>query len=238
MDLTRKLQKVFSPDGLRSAVEHVRRWSHPVPVGPMLRALDAEKLARLQHRYQRTEAAGEVGNSAKFADAEYWLKINVERAQDLSLDRQQSQTILDLGCGAGYFLYVCQRLGHEALGLDIDENPLFRETIALLGVSRQAARIEAHTPLPPLGKRFDLVTAHCICFQKLPSPAGERREWDAAAWSAFLDDVRTNVLNPSGQLLLDFNPRGGGIFYPSDVERLFRKRGARIFRSKVLFEAL
>ena len=116
MNLTRKLQKMLQPDGLRSALEHVRRWSHPVDCRRMLRALDGTRLAELRARYLDAKDGGGVGNSAKFVDADYWLKVNVERAQDLQLDRSKPLRILDLGCGAGWFLYVCERLGHEAVG--------------------------------------------------------------------------------------------------------------------------
>ena len=87
----------------------------------------------------------------RFSDVDHWLKINIERAQDLWLDRSPPLRILDLGCGPGYFLYVCKQLGHEGVGVDIDEQPLFRETTALLGVRRVIFRIEPQTPLPDLG---------------------------------------------------------------------------------------
>ena len=44
--------------------------------------------------------------------------------------------ILDLGCGTGYFLYINKLLGHEVLGIDLDELPMFREMIELLQIPR------------------------------------------------------------------------------------------------------
>lgn len=55
-----------------------------------------------------------------------------------------------------------------------------------------------------------------------------------AEWKYFLDDLRARFLRPHGRILLDFNPRGGGVFYPADVGDFFRGEGARCFRSKVL----
>lgn len=235
MNLTYKLGKLFRVDSLHSAYEHTRRILHPVDLKPMLRGINPVQLALLRERYLEHESDCDVGNSAKFADAEYWLRVNVERAQFLRLNDGGPLRILDLGCGAGYFLYVCKMLGHEAVGMDIDENPLFRETTALLGVERIIHRIEAFAPLPVAGGNFDLVTAHCICFQKLPPSAnGKRREWDVEAWRFFLQDVRASLLTPKGRLLLDFNPRGGGVYYPPEVSKLFEEEGARFFRSKVL----
>lgn len=235
MKITRKIQKLFEIDSLLSAVDHVRRLSHPVPWAPMYYALDQEKLASLRERNADFGRGRPGGDSARFADTQYWIKVNIERAQDLNLDRRPPLRILDLGCGAGYFLYVCQRLGHDALGLDVDESELFRETLALMSVRRIVSRINAKEPLPEMERRFDLVTAHCICFQKLPSwKDGKQEEWGPDEWRFFLDDVRSRVLTENGSILLDFNPRGHGVYYSPEVGAFFREQGARIFRSKVL----
>ena len=42
---------------------------------------------------------------SKYADVEHWLKINLPRVRDLKLDRSPPKQILDLGCGAGFFLF-------------------------------------------------------------------------------------------------------------------------------------
>ena len=235
MNFGRKLQKTFQLDGLLSAWEHCRRWSHPVDLQPMLAALDPQKLARLRQRYFDPGHPIEVGDDAKWVKAKYWLRVNIERAQDLRLDQRPSLRVLDVGCGAGYFLYVCRRLGHQATGLDIDESPLFRDTLDLLGVERWVGRIEPFVPLPDAGGPYDLVTAHCICFQKIPSPTAPDgwKDWGADEWRFFLREVRTRWLHPGGELLLDFNPRRSGAHYPPEVRALFRQEGAKIFRSKV-----
>ncbi len=234
MQLTRKIQKAFSLDFVRSTVEHARRRFDPVDTRPMLERLDLPAWDELRRRHD-----GESRNSDKFADVRYWLKVNVERAQDLGLHHAKPLRILDLGCGAGYFLYVNQCLGHEVLGLDVDDVPLYRETTAMLGVRRVIARIEPCTPLPDLGGRFDLITAHCICFQKV-RPLGDEEwvQWGAKEWQFFLDDVRARLLAPGGRLLLDFNPRKRSHFYPDDAAEVFRRAGAQISRSKVLVPAL
>ncbi len=238
MNLQRKLQKLFALDGLLSAWEHSRRWSHPVDTKPMLAALDPAKLALLRQRYSDPGHPIEVGNSAKWVNAKYWLTVNVERAQDLRLDQRAPVRVLDLGCGSGYFLYVCERLGHQAVGIDIDENPLFRDMIELFGVKRIVGRIDPFTPLPDLGGKYDLVTSHCICFQKTrTSGTTGLEEWEPPEWRYFLDDLRANVLNPGGQVLLDFNPHDDGTHYTPAVREFFRQEGARFFRSKVFLGA-
>ena len=97
--------------------------------------------------------------------------------------------ILDLGCGAGYFLYVCKFFGHDVLGFDTDIEPLFRATTALLDVPRVIGRIERQTPLPDLGGKFDLVTAHRICFHRI-GRVRDGVEWSPADWEFFINDIR------------------------------------------------
>ena len=53
-----------------------------------------------------------------------------------NLDYGRRRDILDIGSGAGYFLYLCQWLGHRPLGLDVDDVPLYPEMTQMLGVKR------------------------------------------------------------------------------------------------------
>jgi len=130
-----------------------------------------------------------------YEDADYWVGVNVKRIQDLWLDRSPSLQILDLGCGPGYFLYLCRLFGHEALGLDPDEEPFFRGTTEHFGVRRVVARIHPHIPLPDLRKKFDLVTGHRVCFHRIRrAENGEWLEWSSADWEFFINDVRTRFL--------------------------------------------
>lgn len=238
MNLSRKIQKLLTLEALESLWDHARRWTHPVDVEKIQQSIDRPKWADLRRRYPRRPNAPRIN---RFADVDHWLKINVERAQDLWLDRSRPLRILDLGCGGGYFLYVCRQLGHSGLGLDIDEQPLFRETTALLDVPRQIWRIEAGVPLPDLREKFDLVTAHRICFQKTErygTGGGEWYEWKPGDWQFFIDDVRANLLKPNGRLLLDFNPRlDGRSFFTPELRQLLQRNGAAIFRSKALLAA-
>jgi SAM-dependent methyltransferase len=165
--------------------------------------------------------------------------VNVRRVQDLWLDRTAPLRILDLGCGPGYFLYVCQLFGHQGLGLDTDENPLFGGLTEFFGVRRVIARINPQTPLPELGEKFDLVTAHRVCFHRLErGPNAEWKEWIPADWKFFIRDIRTRFLKPAGRLFLEFNPRlDGASFFTPELRACFLEEGARIVRSKALFAA-
>jgi SAM-dependent methyltransferase len=233
VQLSRKLQKLFSFEPVASLWEHARRWTHPVSARRILATIDVAEFAKLREQYSYRPNARRIN---AYEDAAYWIKVNVERAQDLWLDRAPPLRILDLGCGAGYFLYVCKFLGHEGLGLDTDDEPLFRGTTALLSVPRVIARIAPQTPLPDLGEKFDLITGHRVCFHRIArAQNGEWTEWTCADWKFFTDDVRSRLMKPGARLLLDFLPRSdGSSFFTPQLRECFLNEGARIFRSKAL----
>ena len=234
MRLSRKIEKLFSFELFESFWEHVCRWSHPVNTRRILATVDQAELAKLRERCPYRPNARRIN---RYEDAAYWLGVNVERAQDLWLDRAPPLRILDLGCGAGYFLHVCRYFGHEGLGLDTDDEPLFRGATDLLGVPRVISRIYPQAPLPDLGEKFDLVTAHRVCFHRIDRAANDDwTEWKPPDWKFFIDDIRERFLKPDGRLLLEFNPRrDGSSFFTPELRALFRAQGARIFRSKALF---
>jgi SAM-dependent methyltransferase len=233
--VSHKIQKLFSADALRSLWEHLVRWTHPVSAARILHTIDQRKLDELRQRYPRRPDSPKINS---FEDARYWVGNNLKRVQDLWLDRSSPLRVLDLGCGSGFFLYICQYFGHDAIGLDRDTNPLFRGTTELLNVRRITADIEPEVPLPDLGENFDLVTAYRICFQRLGRKEnGDWEEWDPKQWAFFLNDIRSRFLKSNGRLLLDFNPRSDGSYFDPAVREYFASQGARFFRSKVLFAA-
>jgi SAM-dependent methyltransferase len=236
MRLSRKLRKLFSPDLPASLAEHFARWTHPVRTRRILASLDQIQFEKLREKYPYRPCSPRIN---RFEDVTYWIRINTERAQDLWLDRSSPLRILDLGCGAGYFLYVCKHFGHDVLGFDTDDEPLFRATTALLDVPRVIGRIERQVSLPDFGHKFDLITAHRICFNRLGRAENSKfREWTPADWKFFINDLRTKLLAPHGRLLLEFNPRpDGSSFFTRELRECFLSEGARIFRSKALLAA-
>jgi SAM-dependent methyltransferase len=234
MKLSRKLQKLLSTDFFASAFEHLSRGTHPVNKQRILETLERAQFEKLREQYPYRTGSPRIN---RFEDVVYWIEINIERAQDLWLDRAPPMRIVDLGCGAGYFLYVCKYFGHEVLGFDTDNEALFRATTALLDVARVIGRIERQTPLPDLGAKFDLVAAHRICFHRI-GRVRDGVEWSPADWEFFINDIRTRFLNENGRLILDFNPRpDGSSFFTPRLREFFLSQGARIFRSKALLAA-
>src|SRR4051812_19476803 len=119
MKFFHKLAKLGQPLTYQRAWRRAEGVIYPVPLQPIYRRIDQSQLAAIQAEY-----AGSKEHYAKYSDVRRWLRLNIIRAQDLKLHRSGPKSVLDLGCGGGFFLYVCQHLGHRCLGLDIDVFPL------------------------------------------------------------------------------------------------------------------
>ena len=169
-------------------------------------------------------------DSYKYFDKQLWLRSKMMRAVELGLDKSSQSSVLDLGCGAGYFLYCCKYLGHSVHGLDLPDYEFYRDMIALFGISRTGFKVEPYKGLPDLGRRFDVITAHQICFN------GHKTEklWGVEEWDFFLDDLEENHLNPGGTIALEFNEEPVIGFYTKEVRKYFESRSTRIFRGRVI----
>ncbi|HEY4283529.1 MAG TPA: hypothetical protein VGM62_10740 [Chthoniobacterales bacterium] len=233
--VSHKIEKLFSIDSAKSLWQQMQRLTHPISARRILATIDQGALDDLRKKYPRRAESPKIN---RFEDARYWIRPNLKRVQDLWLDRSPPLRILDLGCGSGFFLYICKQFHHDVVGLDRDTNPMFREITKLLGVPRIASDINPFVPLPELGEKFDLVTAYRICFQRVGQYQNDHwDEWGLREWEFFLNDIRTRFLRVGGRLLLDFNPRPDGTYFDADVGENFAAQGARFFRSKVLFAA-
>lgn len=235
MRLSSKLKKVLTGDAYASARRHLKQ----ALVGRAPLKFDAARITKtvdpvkFREIYKR-HAVPDPGEAwPKYLDLELWMGINLRRVRDLGLDLGGRKRVLDIGCGTGYFLYICQYLGHDALGLDLDEEAGFREMIQLLGVKRKIWRIEAFQPLPDLGPKFDVITAHMICFN------GHKSEslWQIPQWEFFLDDL-TKHLEPKGRICLELNREYDGSLYTPELKEYFQRRGAEIHTQRVLFNPL
>jgi SAM-dependent methyltransferase len=169
-------------------------------------------------------------DSYKYFDKQLWLRTKMMRAIELGLDKSSSKSVLDMGCGAGYFLYCCKFLGHDVHGIDLPTYEFYRDMIALFGIPRTGFRIEPHKNLPVLDKRFDVITAHQICFN------GHKTEdlWGPDEWDFLLNDLEQNYLKPGGTIALEFNEEPEIGFYKKEVRQYFEARAARIFRGRVI----
>jgi SAM-dependent methyltransferase len=195
-------------------------------VDSFLAKIDINRLRDIRQRH-----AGSTDRYAKYADVEHWLKINLPRVDELQLDRSAPKQILDLGCGAGFFLFLTKHLGHSGVGLDVGDYPLSNELIELFGVERLIWKVRAFEPLPDFGRQFDLISAFSAAFNR---NADETRGWNPDEWQFFLNDLDRH-LKPGGRILLEINSGKDKRYYPAEVREFFLKRGARVDGERVYF---
>src|SRR5437762_12435721 len=229
MRFSHKIKKLLSSRGLASARKHTRRFFHrtrfPLETSRIIETIDGPNFQQIRQRYA-VENPGE--DWPKYLDLDRWIEINIRRIREIELDLARPKRILDLGCGAGYFLYIAQLLGHKGLGLDLDQLPMFGDLTRLLGVRRVIWQIKAFEPLPDLGK-FDLITAFLICFNRHK----QANVWGVPEWGFFLDDLAKH-LAPRGRVWLELNQEYDGTFYTPELKEFFQRRGAKIDRHKVV----
>ena len=193
---------------------------------PLLAKIDMERLRDIQKRY-----ASSNDRYSKYANLERWLKINLARVEDLDLHRSSPKEILDLGCGAGFFLFAAKRFGHSGIGLDVDDFAVPNEFVDLLQVNRKVWRIKAFEPLPDLGRKFDLITGFSTAFNRNED---ESHGWGTAEWTFLLDDLEGR-LKPGGKMFFDINSGKSKKYFPPEVRDLFLQRGASVKGEFVLF---
>jgi SAM-dependent methyltransferase len=232
MRFSHKLRKIGDPRLLRSARRHLgrvaltRRFMFRLDPQEIVASIDPVQFQAIHDRY----AVDDPGGSwRKYLDLDRWIRINLRRVEDLELDWGRCKSVLDIGSGTGYFLYISRWLGHRTLGLDIETVPMFGEMFRALGLERVISRVEAFQPLPAFDRKFDLITAFMICFNGHKSP----KLWGPKEWAFFLDDAATR-LNPGGCIRLGFNRERDDSFYTEELRRFFLDRGGTIDEHRII----
>jgi SAM-dependent methyltransferase len=233
MTLSHKIGKIFHAEFYRRFWRRVDRILYPVPLQPFLAGIEQERLHELQeqHGSPPSDAPDSWRHYAKYLEVEKYLPLNIQRLQYLNLHRSRPKDILDIGCGAGFFLFVAQSRGHRGLGIDTGGIPVFDDLIELFGVERIIQKIKILEPMPDLGRKFDLITAFSTAFH------GGRNmswRWGAEEWDFLVADLERH-LKPGGQIFFGLNPAYNGNFYTPEILDLFLRRGARVDRENVLF---
>ena len=232
MRLAEKVGKLGNGKAVESAQRRLRRlifdWRHGFRLDPdgLISAIDPKRFEALRkHHLAREPSNGWL----KYLNLQKWMAVNLRRVRALGLDNGLRKRILDLGCGAGYFLFISQCLGHDVTGLDIDECAFFSDMMLMLGLSRVIWQIRPLVRLPKLGPKFDLITAFMICFNGHKSP----HLWREKEWQFFLDDLDQH-LTPGGQVCLGFNREEDGQFFNPGLREFFEARGATVRDNEVL----
>ena len=226
MGLKTKINTFLDPEKrLYSYYEHRRRACNQrrpfaLTGEDLLRGLDRAQVEQILSDHSAVDPGS---HTVKYLDIETWLTPNIRRVLNLGLDVKSDKRILDIGSGAGYFLYICKRLGHDALGLDVPDPTAawYGKMFRLYGVPRVIWYINPMEKLPDLGPPFDYVTGFMICFNQ---PKSENA-WRIEQWRFFLDDLQSH-LKPKAIVWFELNPGLDGIHYTAELREFFESRGA------------
>jgi SAM-dependent methyltransferase len=231
--LRHKIRKLVDGQSLASARKRtlrvLRSNRFPLETQRVIETIDPAAFEQIRQRYAVTDPGADW---PKYLDLDRWIGVNIRRIRQLELDLARPRQILDLGCGAGYFLYIAQLLGHSGIGIDMDRLKMFREITRLLGVRRVVQRIDAFRSLPTFGQKFDVITAFMICFNNHKMPG----LWGVPEWEFFLNDLAKH-LKPRGRVWLELNQEYDETFYTPQLKEFFQKRGAKIDEQKVIFNS-
>ena len=233
MQFRHKIRKLVDGKSLTSARKHTLRVicgnRFPLETKRVIETIDPAGFEQIRQRYAVADPGADW---PKYLDLDRWIGVNIRRIRQLELDLTRPKQILDLGCGAGYFLYIAQLLGHSGIGLDMDRLAMFREITRLLDVRRIVQRIQSFRPLPNFGQKFDVITAFMICFNNHKMP----ELWGVPEWEFFLDDLKKH-LRPRGRVWLELNQEYDGTFYTPELKEFFQKRGAKIDEHKIILNS-
>ena len=197
----------------------------------VIKSVDVDRHARLleKYRYMADKFVLNTSGEDKYLDICFWVYQKCHLAIQLGLHKKPPMNILDLGCGAGHFGHVCRALGHDYIGLDV-ENQLYADLCDMFGLRRIVHRIVSGQPLPRFAQHFDLVSAVDICYDYVGLDPATKANlyWNLEDWTWFLASLKHEV-KLSGSLYFQLNPHltpGGEWVYSPMVIALFRAMGA------------
>lgn len=162
-------------------------------VRQILKTIDLDRYKTYVEKHQEYQGA--------LVPIQYGLEFHLRNIYRLGLHRSNSMNILDIGPGCGYFPYLCNYYGHHVMTIDLDTNPMYNDLSHFLGVNRKVWKVEAYQALPNLDMKFDIVTAHHICFDNHTEPDA----WGEQEYTFFLKDLRDNQLTEDARVFLLLN---------------------------------
>lgn len=176
--------------------------------------IDAKEVWSLQDRYRAKldhfisgDPTVDRGGPEKYFDIPLFISERVRAVLGLGLLNVPPMSILDIGVGPGHFAAICNALGHQTLGIDI-ETEYYAHLCLALGVERKICPVFRLERLPDFGKKFDLVTAIWICFDQLGEDArGHRIYWSLKDWRYLLQELFFNHISENGEIYFILNPQ-------------------------------
>ena len=195
--------------------------------------IDAKRVADLQLEWSDAVHDNPLSGFAKYLDLAFWIAEKIERLRKLGINESQKLRILDLGCGAGHFLAVCDAMGHRAVGFDAPMQ-ICSQIAMILEVERHEKLINSREPLGADWGKFDLITAFAVKFDSKGRNQKGWEYWSIDDWQFFLDDIIINHLEMSGRIHLQLNKQliNGVRVTADEVFDYFESRGASVNRKR------
>ncbi|MFK7777451.1 MAG: methyltransferase domain-containing protein [Gimesia sp.] len=209
----------------------------------VMNALPIEKLESMLSKYAPEESLrSDRTEFFKYLNINNAVKVNVDRAIRLGLHKEKKPLrVLDLGCGFGWFLFTCQVLGHDAVGVDIhdEEVPhcrMFAEAMETLGTKRQVHQVQSDDCLPDLKGKFDWVTAWQIQFNKTEGGRNDQDDdikfnerWGPNQWQSLSNAISEISETQGSQVYLRLNkPDCWDTWYSPDLLDWFQAQDAEV----------
>jgi SAM-dependent methyltransferase len=196
----------------------------------LTQSYDSDEYAELQREWIKPKNMAD----AKFLAFCWYAERKIRLLEKIGLAEATPKRVLDLGCGAGHVLLIGRFLGHDMIGLDATNRPLFDALCAFWRVPKISMWIKRCEPLPVPEAKYDMVTSFVSQFDCNPwMQRGER--WDIKAWDFFLEDMFQNQLAPGGKFYLHLTNdprRERSVNY-----HLNRRATSKIKDNQLVFEA-
>ena len=127
-------------------------------------------------QYWNSRAEGYTLSSREELEDTSHLAVWKERIQK-ALEGHPCHSVLDVGCGPGFFSILLAKMGYEVTAIDYTENMLgeARKNAADFGVNVTFLRMDAQN-LDFEDERFDLVISRNVLWN-LEAPEQAYREW-------------------------------------------------------------
>ena len=91
--------------------------------------IDTERFYQLKKKYSEL---GDEYKGMKYLRFNTRFKGRLNYVYQLGLaDSKEKKNILDIGTGVGYFPYICNRFGHNAMAFDLGDYDLFNDMIEM-----------------------------------------------------------------------------------------------------------
>lgn len=229
MSLADKIRRLLHPDSRASFAAGFKRIAYTPNYRRFIGLIDEAGIAMIKEKHYRP---GE--NPSKYLDTNEWMKANAKRLGDLLIREAPPRLrILDIGCGAGYFLFMAQHMGHAVVGTDMKNIEFYNDMIELLKVPRVVHTVRAFEKMPEEMTGYDVIASHMTCFNRRP----DKSHWGAEEWTFFVDDMKQR-LNTGGIIQFHLNRLDDGRAMEPDVNVFFRQAGFKVDRSRVMFRSV